>query len=119
MKQLITILIIACFASCQQSEKVDPYEVLNKSLDSLQQTANKVAENSRNQTNEVNELNIQLLAQDSAIKILLFTYYKAGWMAASNGAIGLFNTGKFTDGNITKIKNADWRAIEKDIASRK
>ena len=102
--------IVATLHSCsgnsieQNKETEQKLVAMNRSLDSAIQNLDKIK--------------VQMAANDAQTKTLLIQYYKAGWMAASNGIIDLYNAGRFTDGNIAKIKFNDWRQIENLVNSR-
>jgi hypothetical protein len=57
-------------------------------------------------------------ALDSTVKTLLIQYYKAGWMDGSDGVIGLHNADKFTDNQVLRLRNKDWRKMELQVNSK-
>lgn len=52
------------------------------------------------------------------VSVLLFQYYKAGWMDASNGCIDLHNRERFTDYNLSKLRFSDWCKMENLLNSK-
>lgn len=99
MKKLLTVLAVSLLIGGCKQEKCDPIKIV------IHDTVTVTKRDGG-------------AFMDKTIKILLIQYYKAGWMDAYNGIIDLNNNNTLTDYRVRKIRDEDWRAIEKEVISK-